>query len=461
VQVIDDTLLDDASANLGAGNVFKTGFNAELDEYLEAKFSGKNWITDYQNKQKQETNIPSLKVGFNNVFGYYIDVTKVHTAKVPSNYERKQTLTNSERYTTTELKQIEAKIFAAEEKIDELENRLFNDLKSKITVYTEVIQQNAQLVSAIDCLQSFAQTAVDYNYCRPEIDDSENIDINKGRHPVVEKLLPAGTSFTPNDTLLNTDEEQIHIITGPNMSGKSCYLRQVALIVLLGQIGSYVPAESAKFGIVDRIFTRVGAQDNITAGESTFLVEMQEAANILNNATKKSLILLDEVGRGTATFDGISIAWAIAEYIHNDIQAKTLFATHYHELNELSERYSRVINYQVEVVEAGNDIIFSHKVKKGASNHSFGIYVARMAGMPYDVVERAEEILKGLEGTKTQPDLNTIDTKEDPNDNQLAIFELRDDKLREKIKKININNLTPVQALQILSDMHKEVKKRK
>ncbi len=459
-ELIENALLDEPSATLGGGNVFQPGFNENLDEYVEAKFSGKNWITSYQNKQKQETGIPTLKVGFNNVFGYYIDITKVHTKKVPEYYERKQTLTNSERYTTTELKEIEAKIFNAEEKIDELENQLFVNLKQKISAYTEIIQKNAQYISVIDCLQSFAHSGREYNYCKPEIDESEIIDIKEGRHPVVEKLLPAGSSFTPNDTLLDTENEQIHIITGPNMSGKSCYLRQAALIILLGQIGSYVPANSAKFGIVDRIFTRVGAQDNITAGESTFLVEMQEAANILNNATQKSLILLDEVGRGTATFDGISIAWAIAEYIHNEIQAKTLFATHYHELNELTERYSRIANYQVEVIEAGNTVIFSHKVKPGASNHSFGIHVARMAGMPYDVVERASEILQGLEGTKTQPDLDTIKTKDDHKGDQLAIFEFRDDKLREKILKIDVNNLTPVQALQLISDMHREAKKK-
>lgn len=461
VETINETLLDEPSAQLGGGNVFREGFNETLDGYVEAKFSGKNWITSYQNKQKEDTKIPSLKVGFNNVFGYYIDVTKVHTSKVPDFYERKQTLTNSERYTTPELKEIEAKIFSAEEKIDELEAKLFNDLKLKIASYTEIIQKNAHIIATVDCLQSFAQSAVEYDYCEPEIDESDVLDVKDGRHPVVEKLIPPGSSFTPNDTYLDTHSEQIHIITGPNMSGKSCYLRQVALVVLLGQIGSYVPAKSAKFGVVDRIFTRVGAQDNITAGESTFLVEMQEAANILNNATEKSLILLDEVGRGTATFDGISIAWAIAEYIHNNINAKTLFATHYHELNELAERYSRIINYEVEVVEAGNTIIFSHKVKKGASDHSFGIHVARMAGLPYDVVQRANEILNGLEGTKTQPDLNTIETHDDSEDGQLAIFEFRDDKLRDKILKLNVNNLTPVQALQLLSDMHKEAKKKR
>lgn len=462
VKIISDTIIDEPATQLGQGNVFKTGFNAQLDEYVEAKFSGKNWISSYQGKQKKETGISSLKVGFNNVFGYYIDVTKIHTDKVPDYYERKQTLTNSERYTTTELKEIEAKIFSAEEKINELEIQLFNELKAKISAYTSEIQTNAKIIAAIDCLQSFAQAAKEYNYSKPEINETEVLNIKEGRHPVVEKMLKSGETFTPNDTAINTENEQMHIITGPNMSGKSCYLRQVALIVLLSQIGSYVPAQSAEIGLVDRIFTRVGAQDNISAGESTFLVEMQEAANILNNATQKSLILLDEVGRGTATFDGISIAWAIAEYIHNYIHAKTLFATHYHELNELAERYERIENYEVEVIEAGSTVIFSHKVKKGASNHSFGIHVARMAGMPYDVVERANEILNGLEGKKSQnkPDIDSIKTEEQNQNDQLAIFEFRDDKLRDRINKIDINNLTPVQALQILSDLHKEAKKK-
>ncbi len=477
-ELIQAALKDEPTVNLGTGNVFKQGHSKELDSYVEAKYSGKNWIAGYREEQREKTVIPSLKIGYNNVFGYYIDVTKTHTSKVPDYYQRKQTLTNSERYTTPELKDIETKIINAEENITALEQSLFADLLSKIAAETETIQRNAFLLASLDCLMSFAHASHEYNYCKPEIDESEIIDIEGGRHPVVERLLEAGQAYTPNSTKLDTNGEQIHIITGPNMSGKSCYLRQTALIILLGQIGCYVPAKSARFGLVDRIFTRVGAQDNITAGESTFLVEMQEAANILNNATSKSLILLDEVGRGTATFDGISIAWSIAEFLHNTIGAKTLFATHYHELNNLAERYTKIANYMVEVIETSGKVIFSHKVRPGASDHSFGIHVAKMAGLPYDVVQRADDIMQSLEGDCLNSDsempsskpnainnainidtikTNTIKTKKHRQQtDQLAIFEFRDDYLRDRIKEININNLTPIQALQILSEMHIE-----
>lgn len=471
VDFVESALIDEPSTVIGSGNIFQSGFSEELDSYIEAKYSGKSWISDYQDNERKKTGINSLKIGFNNVFGYYIDVTKVHTEKVPESYQRKQTLTNSERYMTPELKEIESKILTAEEKIGELEAELFAKVKAKIAAFTIQIQKNAALIAQIDCLQSFAQSSQEYNYAKPEINESGDLIIENGRHPVVEKLLPLGKSFTPNSTKLDTEQNQIHIITGPNMSGKSCYLRQVALIVLLGQVGCYVPADSATIGIVDRIFTRVGAQDNISAGESTFLVEMQEAANIMNNATFQSLILLDEVGRGTATFDGISIAWSIAEYIHDNIGAKTLFATHYHELNELAERYEKINNYKVEVVEAGHTIIFSHKVVEGTSDYSFGIHVAKMAGLPYDVVDRADEIMKTLEESshdhdetskKRKPDMGKVKSKRrDMAEGQLAIFEFKDDALREKLREIKIDSITPVQALQLLSDLHQKAKEDK
>ncbi len=469
VEFLENTLLEEPSVNMGTGNIFQTGYNSELDEYVEAKYSGKNWIADYQENERQKSGINTLKVGFTSVFGYYIEVSKLQSSKVPEYFERKQTLTNAERYTTPEIKSMEAKIFGAEEKILELESILFSEVKNHIINYTSEIQNTASLIATADCLQSFATASLEYNYVMPEIDESTDMEIVDGRHPVVEKLLPIGTTFTANSLKLNTDDEQIHIITGPNMSGKSCYLRQAALIVLLGQIGCFVPAKSAKFGLVDRIFTRVGASDNITAGESTFLVEMQEAANILNNATSKSLILLDEVGRGTATFDGISIAWSITEYIHNNIGAKTLFATHYHELNELAERYPRIKNYKVEVIETGTSIIFSHKVVSGASDFSFGIHVAKMAGLPYFVIERANEIMLTLEdGTddsgnqnKNKPDIKSIKTKKQKNEDQLAIFEIRDDAVREKIQSLKIENITPIQAMNLLSELYLEVKQGK
>lgn len=465
VNLIEEAIIEEPSVQLGTGNVFFKSYNSELSSYLEAKHSGKKWIANFQEEEKKKTGIPSLKVGFNNVFGYYIDITNTHKDKVPPDYERKQTLTNSERYITKELKEIEQKMLEADEKILEIESSLFSELLMKISLNVEKIQKNAEIIAELDCLQSYSQTALENKYCEPEIDNSEIIEIVDGRHPVVEKLLPLGQSFTPNSTYLNPEKELIHIITGPNMSGKSCYLRQTALIILMGQIGSFVPARSAKFGLIDRIFTRVGAQDNITAGESTFLVEMQEAANIINNATEKSLILLDEIGRGTATFDGISIAWSITEYIHNVIRAKTLFATHYHELNELKNRYENIANYHVEVIETEGKIIFSHKVKPGGSNHSFGIHVAQMAGLPETIIKRANELLAVLEESSHSDDNSQVkslkkakvekfETKKQKRvPEQLAIFEIRDDFLREKLRSLDINNITPVEALHILSDL--------
>ncbi len=464
IELIDRAFLDEPSTVLGSGNIFRPGYSEELDGYIEAKHSGKEWISQYRDKERESTGISSLKVGYNNVFGYYIEVTKVHQSKVPESYERKQTLTNSERYTTPELKVIEEKLFSAEEKINEIENDLFTQMREEVVKFTSEIQENAYIIAVIDCLQGYAKASVDYNYVMPKIDESDKIDIKDGRHPVVERILPVGESFTPNSTKLENENDQIHILTGPNMSGKSCYLRQIALIVLLGQCGCFVPAKSAKFGIIDRIFTRVGAQDNLTAGESTFLVEMLEAANIMNNATSRSLILLDEVGRGTATFDGISIAWAITEHIHNAIGAKTLFATHYHELNELADRYDRIKNYQVQVIDAGSAIVFSHKVKPGYSDHSFGIYVAKMAGLPKEIVKRADEILKTLEstdekGSKTGSTDKIKTMKEKAKEDQLAIFEFRDDELRDKVLNLKLNNLTPIQAMQVLADLQKEARR--
>jgi DNA mismatch repair protein MutS len=466
VKTIKSAMLEDPAINFGNGNIFRTGFNSELDSFIRAKYSGKKWISDFQDEERNSSGINSLKVSFNNVFGYFIEVTKTHSSKVPEHYERKQTLTNAERYTTPILKEFEQKILTAEYKISEIELQLFNELKQKVTAFIEQIQANAEIIAEIDCLQSFASTSLLNNYVKPIIDDSYKLEIEEGRHPVVEKLLTISEKYTPNSTNIDSEIEQIHIITGPNMAGKSCYLRQTALVVLLGQIGCFVPAKKAHFGLIDRIFTRVGAQDNITSGESTFLIEMQETAYILNNATKRSLILLDEVGRGTATFDGISIAWAIAEYLHDFVGAKTLFATHYHELNDLANRYERIENYRIEVIETNNKIIFSHKVVKGSSDHSFGIYVGKMAGLPNYVIERATEIMSDLEKTNensTQKNKLFGDTskikanKKQINDShQLSIFEFRDDILREKLDKIDINSITPIQAIQILEEMKKE-----
>lgn len=465
---ISNSLNSEPAIQFGNGNIFLDGFNEELDLYVAAKNNGTEWVRNFQNTEREKTGINTLKVGFNNVFGYYIEITKSQLTKAPDHFERRQTLTNAERYTTVELKEIEAKILGAGEKIYEIEMLLFENLRSTIAQFTNEIQQNSNIIAIIDCYQSLAESAVENNYIKPELNDSGIIDITEGRHPVVEKRLPAGVKFTPNDTILNIQNEQLHIITGPNMAGKSCYLRQVAIITLMAQIGSFVPAKKASIGIVDKIFTRLGAHDNILAGESTFLVEMQEAANILNNATEKSLILLDEVGRGTATLDGISIAWAISEYIHNTIKARTLFATHYHELNSLAERYERILNFRVEVIETGTDIIFSHKVTKGSCDNSFGIHVAKMAGLPYEVIERADDIMHTIEneisadGPRTPNKTNTklIKSKEHPkNDGQLAIFEIRDDSLRQKLISVNLNTITPIQAFNLLEQLKKEAEK--
>lgn len=470
--MIDKAIKDEPSLNIGKGNIFNDGYNEELDEYSTARYSAKNWINNYQKEQREQTGISTLKVGFNNVFGYYIEVSRVNLDKVPESYNRKQTLTNSERYTTPELKVFEEKVFSADEKIEIIEKRLYSELLNELMNHIGEFSKTSQIISQIDCLQSFAFVSLNNNYCKPELGEGNNLTIVDGRHPTVELSLPHGDKFTPNDTNFDVEKELVHIITGPNMSGKSCYLRQTAIIVLMAQIGCFVPAKSCSLGLVDKIYTRVGAGDNIRTGESTFLVEMQEAANIMNNATDKSLILLDEVGRGTATFDGISIAWAIAEYIHNELQAKTLFATHYHELNELANRYERIKNYKVDVVERDTNVIFTHKVLEGSADHSFGIHVAKMAGLPYDVVERSKEIMGTLESEASQqklgndelstskPNVKQLRTLESSKQNeQLAIFTFEDDKLRTRLKQMSIESITPLQSFQILSDLINEAKK--
>ncbi|MGQ9799278.1 MAG: DNA mismatch repair protein MutS, partial [Ignavibacterium sp.] len=428
VEKISEAIIDSPPASLTEGGIIKSGFSPELDELREIAFHGKEWISNLQQKERERTGIPSLKVGFNNVFGYYIDISNAHKSKVPDDYIRKQTLVNSERYITPELKTFEEKILNAEEKIRELEYQLFNEIRNLVALEAEAIQTNARLIGMLDVFLSFAECAEDYNYVKPEVNDEDEIEIFQGRHPVVERILSPGEKFTPNDCKLNNTDQQIIIITGPNMAGKSVYLRQVGLIVLLAQIGSFVPASKAKIGIVDRIFTRVGASDNITAGESTFLVEMQEAANILNNATSKSLVLLDEIGRGTSTFDGISIAWAITEYLHENpsVAAKTLFATHYHELNEMAELFPRIKNYKVEVREYDDKVIFLHRVNPGKADHSYGIQVAMMAGLPVFVTNRAKEILNNLESKELTPyeiKKERLKKLKSETDNQISLFE--------------------------------------
>lgn len=463
VQQIGAAIVDDPPLNLADGGVIRKGYNRELDELRELAFSGKEWIANLQKKERDRTGIPSLKVGFNNVFGYYIEVTHTHKNKIPQDYIRKQTLVNAERYITPELKEYEEKILHAEEKILGLETELFNELRKTVADHAAAIQQNAQFIAILDCFISLAEAAVEYEYCCPEVNETTRIEIRAGRHPVIERLLPPGERYIPNDCIVDTDENQILIITGPNMSGKSSYLRQVGLIVLMAQMGSFVPAKSATIGLVDKIYTRVGAMDSIATGESTFLVEMNEAAHILNTATPRSLILLDEVGRGTSTFDGISIAWALTEYLHERIGARTLFATHYHELNELAEFFPRIKNYKVDVREYGDKVIFLHKVTPGFADHSYGIHVAQMAGMPEEVTERAKKILKNLEGSELilhgEEDKRRPLGRIAPTEIQLTLFEMRDDKLREEIKKLDVEKITPLEALQKLAELKKRVEK--
>jgi DNA mismatch repair protein MutS len=448
------------------GQVIAKGVSPDLDELRGLAFSGKDFLQKMQERESARTGIPSLKISFNNVFGYYIEVRNTHKDKVPPEWIRKQTLVNAERYITEELKEYESKILGAEERILSLENKLFNDLVLDLTEYIQAIQLNANLLARIDCLLSFASAAVQNNYYRPNVNDSRVIDIHEGRHPVIEQQLPIGEKYITNDVFLDSDDQQILIITGPNMAGKSALLRQTALIVLMAQMGSFVPAEAADIGLVDKIFTRVGASDNISLGESTFMVEMNEAASILNNMSDRSLILLDELGRGTSTYDGISIAWSIAEYIHEHpkARARTLFATHYHELNEMEKSFSRIRNFNVTVKDAGNKVIFLRKLVSGGSNHSFGIHVAQMAGMPKSVVTRAAEILKQLEkaNRKELPAKRVKDLGETREGFQLSFFQLDDPVLkqvRDEIKNLDTNNLTPIEALNKLDEIKRIIGK--
>jgi len=463
VDKIQSAIIDSPPAAILEGGIIRSGFSPELDELRDISINGKDWIAKLQKTERERISISSLKVGYNKVFGYYIDISNAHKEKVPESYIRKQTLVNSERYITPELKEYEDKILNAEEKIFELESQLFNEIRLMAASYASQIQGNARLIAVTDCLISFAECAESYKYTKPVLVEGTKLEIKKGRHPVVEQILPPGEKFNPNDCSLDNETNQIALITGPNMAGKSVYIRQAGLIVLMAQIGSFVPAESSEIGIVDRIFTRVGASDNITSGESTFLVEMQEAANILNNASSKSLILLDEIGRGTSTFDGISIAWAITEYLHEnpEVSAKTLFATHYHELNEMSELFPRINNYKVEVREYEDKVIFLHKVSSGRADHSYGIQVAQMAGLPQYVTNRAKEVLQNLESKELTPHEERIEKLKqlkEKSENQIDLFEIKDDKLRGEIGDLEIEKLTPLEALNKLSELKKKVK---
>jgi DNA mismatch repair protein MutS len=467
VSRIEKEIQDEPPQLVNKGGVIKKGVSEELDELRQIAYSGKDYLLKIQERETEATGIASLKIGYNNVFGYYLEVRNTYKDKVPAEWIRKQTLAQAERYITQELKEYEEKILGAEDKILSLETRLFNELVVAMQEFIPAIQANANLVAQLDCLLSFAKTASENGYIRPMIDDTEVIDIKQGRHPVIETELPLGERYVPNDIYLDTQKQQIMIITGPNMAGKSALLRQTALIVLLAQIGCFVPAESAQIGLVDKIFTRVGASDNISLGESTFMVEMTEAANILNNVTPKSLVLFDELGRGTSTYDGISIAWAIVEYLHEHpkAQARTLFATHYHELNEMEKNFSRIKNYNVSVKEVDNKVIFLRKLARGGSEHSFGIHVAQIAGMPKSIVKRANTILKQLEtdnsgvGSVGKPSAETLNQSRDCV--QLSFFQLDDpvlSQIRDEILNLDINNLTPVEALNKLNDIKKIVR---
>ena len=457
---------------INKGGVIKDGVNEELDDLRRISYSGKDYLLQIQQRESEQTGIPSLKVAYNNVFGYYIEVRNIHKDKVPQEWIRKQTLVNAERYITQELKVYEEKILGAEDKILVLETQLYTDLVQALTEFIPQIQINANQIARLDCLLSFANVARENNYIRPVIEDNDVLDIRQGRHPVIEKQLPIGEKYIANDVMLDSTTQQIIIITGPNMAGKSALLRQTALITLLAQIGSFVPAESAHIGLVDKIFTRVGASDNISVGESTFMVEMNEAADILNNVSSRSLVLFDELGRGTSTYDGISIAWAIVEYIHEHPKAKarTLFATHYHELNEMEKSFKRIKNYNVSVKEVDNKVIFLRKLERGGSEHSFGIHVAKMAGMPKSIVKRSNEILKQLEtenrqeGIATEKRKGSIKSKpvkgiaSSADGYQLSFFQLDDpvlSQVRDEIKNLDVNNLTPLEALNKLSEIRR------
>lgn len=477
-RIAHDIFPDPANNQIQKGGVIADGVNAELDDLRRVALHGKDVLQSIQQRESEATGIPSLKISYNNVFGYYIEVRNTHKDRVPENWIRKQTLTAAERYITEELKEYESKILGAEERMLILEQQIYNELLAYLTLNLKQLQANAKIVAMVDCLLGFAKLAIERNYCRPTLDNGTVIELKDARHPVIETLMGVGEEYIPNDLLLDSNSEQIIIITGPNMSGKSALLRQTALIVLMAQMGSYVPATKAHIGVVDKIFTRVGASDNISQGESTFMVEMLESASILNNISKRSLVLLDEIGRGTSTYDGISIAWSMVEYLHNfrDIRPRTLFATHYHELNELEQMCQRVKNYHVSVHEVDNTIVFLRKLKRGGTEHSFGIHVARMAGMPSSIVDRATSILKNLEqvygNNEIVPSVSPSERKRSRKPSpsvtgaakgesegiQLSMFKLDDPVLiaiRDQIKGLDINSLTPLQALNLLSEIKK------
>ncbi len=471
---LSESLADDLPARASDGGVIRKGYLAELDELRDLAFNAKDWIARMQVTERQRTGIPSLKVDYNTVFGYYIEVTKSNLSRVPENYIRKQTLVNAERFITQELKEYEEKVLHAEEKIQKLETELFEKLLDDVASHSSSLLDTSRAIALTDLLLSFAKTAYENNYVRPTVDDSRDVEIEEGRHPVVERVLPSGESFVPNDIVLKEGKEQIALITGPNMAGKSVFIRQIAVIILLAQAGSFVPARRARIGVVDKMFTRIGASDNISAGESTFMVEMQEAANILNNATSRSLVLLDEIGRGTSTFDGVSIAWSMVEYLHQNPSraARTLFATHYHELNDLSDLYPRVKNFKADVREYGGKVIFLHKIVEGSADHSYGIHVAEMAGLPRAVTSRAKEILRNLESFELSatesaaaqpaagmPKPRRVLSKARSGDLQIEMFQLGDEELRRKIKDVDVDNLTPVEALNKIAEIKKMAEK--
>jgi DNA mismatch repair protein MutS len=459
---IKTTIQQDAPVSVNKGNAIAVGVHAELDELRAISSTGKGYLDELEQRESIASGIPSLKVSFNNVFGYYIEVRNTHKDKVPAEWIRKQTLVNAERYITEELKEYESKILGAEEKIHQLESQLFEQLVNWIATYIKHVQLNANLIAQLDCLTSFTQLAIDNKYVCPDLDESFDLEIKEGRHPVIEKQLPVGVPYISNDVYLDRESQQIIMITGPNMSGKSAILRQTALIVLMAQMGSFVPAESVRMGVVDKIFTRVGASDNISMGESTFMVEMNETASILNNISERSLVLLDEIGRGTSTYDGISIAWAISEYLHeHPNKPKTLFATHYHELNEMEVTFDRIQNFNVSVKELKDTVLFIRKLVKGGSAHSFGIHVAKMAGMPQIVIQKAQKLLKQLEKRHSSEELSGIKSAND--ELQLSIFNLDDpllEDIKEEILNIDINTLTPVEALMKLNEIKRMLVKK-
>ena len=461
---ISETLFDNAPVNIHKGNAIATGVHQELDSLRAISSSGKQYLDDMLARETERTGISSLKISFNNVFGYYIEVRNTHKDKVPEEWIRKQTLVSAERYISEELKEYETKILGAEEKIQKLEQEIFSKLLQQIIQFVPIVQENAQIIAKIDCLLSFSILAIDNNYVRPQMDESTDLEIKNGRHPVIEKQLPISEEYIANDVVLNRNQQQIIMITGPNMSGKSAILRQTALIVLLAQMGSYVPAQNAKIGIVDKIFTRVGASDNISMGESTFMVEMNETASILNNLSERSLVLLDEIGRGTSTYDGISIAWAISEFLHeHPSKAKTLFATHYHELNGMTATFGRIKNFNVSVKELKDSIIFLRKLVSGGSNHSFGIHVAKLAGMPNRVIHRANKILEQLEQKSNNKEVKEVLKQHQEEKMQLSFFQLDDpllENIKEEILATNIDALTPIEALMKLNEIKRMLIKK-